>query len=493
MNKIFKVLITCCLILQTNITYADISKTIVFDNQHEEAFDLENFLKQIKMVDQEVVDTCTRKVPYEENVCRDVTKYKKECATIPAHEECRNVNDPICHTETSMEEQCYPGPSRQQCRTIQVPVCNTETRYENECHTTPSRQECRTVNEPQCRVETRYDNECRTVPGENQCRVVVRYRQECSQTGGGQQCRTIPGEVRCERQPNGENRCTKIPPREECSGTPSRQECRQVPYEERECTTGPSRQECRQVPREERICENRSRQECTTVPGQYECRQVPKYEQVCHNESRQDCTTVPGDPICRDVPRDREVCRDNYRKVCENVPAREACKDIPYVEQVCKMETKYKDEQYQCKKVIKVPKEVIVKTHKAKVEVEFNVLSEILGPEFTFDLDTKGDITIKAKANKKQEEADGKIIAAFVKKNVKAQDIGEVNEIAANYKILLLNKKDHFSYLDTKDLIGELSKYSFTFSLKGKINTEKSGLALKIVKKGKTLLDKKIY
>ena len=43
MDRLLKVLVTCCLTFQTQFTYADVSKTIAFENQEEEVFDLQNF------------------------------------------------------------------------------------------------------------------------------------------------------------------------------------------------------------------------------------------------------------------------------------------------------------------------------------------------------------------------------------------------------------------------------------------------------------------
>nr|BDT28554.1 hypothetical protein BHI3_20200 [Bacteriovorax sp. HI3] len=490
MNRFIKASLLCCL-LQSSFVFADTSKTFNYENQPEEVFNLENYLKEIKMIDQEVKDTCTKKVPYEENVCRDVTKYKKECKTIPAHEECRQVNDPICHTETQMETECHRLPSRQECRQVPNRVCGYETKYENVCGTTPDRQECRNVTEQQCRNETRYENECRTVPGEQQCRVVVRYRQECSTVPGGQQCTTVPGRVECSIV-NGENRCTKIPPTQQCTNAPSRQECRQVPYEERECSQGPSRQECRQVPKTERVCENVNRQQCTTIPGRYECKQEPKQEYVCHDETKQECTTIPGDQVCQQVPREREVCEDNYQTKCEMVPAKEECKNIPYKEQVCKMETKYKEEKYECTKVIQVPQEKLLKTHKAAIKVEFSALSEILGPDFTVDLDTKGNVTIKAKSNDGEYYNRGTKAAVFVKKSLKAKEEGDVNNIEANYKVLMMDYNRELGYLTTSSLEGTLKKYSFSFRLNGKIDPKRVALALKITRKDIIEIDKVI-
>ena len=214
-----------------NIAHAENSKSFRFENQREEVFDLENFLKETRYKTETVDSTCYRQEPYIENVCRDVTKYRQECHIEPGRQECRTVYDQICRTENRYETQCY---------------------YER---------------------------------GPQSCRVVVRYRQECSSVGGGQQCRTEPGRVECHRQPNGENRCEKIPPRQVCSNAPGRQECRQVPYEERECTDGPSRQVCNQVSRPHQVCENRPRQQCDWIPAQQVCSQVPYAVNECRDET----------------------------------------------------------------------------------------------------------------------------------------------------------------------------------------------------------------
>ncbi len=225
------VLMPVMMVIMMGQAHSETSKTIQFENQREETFDLENFLTETRYKTETIDTTCYRQVPYVENVCREVTRYRLECRTIPGHQECRTVSDP---------------------------VCRTENRYENECH-----------------MER----------GEPSCRVVVRYRQECSQTGGGRQCHTVPGDVVCHREPNGENRCVKVPPREVCENTPGSQQCRQVPYEERECTDGPSRQVCRQVNHPYQVCDNHTRQQCDWVPDERECSQIPYSATECKDET----------------------------------------------------------------------------------------------------------------------------------------------------------------------------------------------------------------
>jgi len=221
------------LFLIVSLANAETSKKIIFENQRDENFQLENWLKETLYKTEEVPSTCYRDISVVENVCRTVTKYRDVCRTIPGQN--------VCHTEYD-----------QQCR--------YETRYENVCHNLPSRQDCR---------------------------VVVRYRQECSGGGRGErQCRTIPGDVVCRRMPNGENRCEKIPPREVCQDGPSTpRECRQVPYEERECRTIPGERVCRTEPRQEQVCHQVPRSVCHYEPARNVCESIPYQENVCGMET----------------------------------------------------------------------------------------------------------------------------------------------------------------------------------------------------------------
>ncbi len=481
MKKLTKMLPAICLLMQMSFAHALTQKTIQYENQREEIFDLENWLKEIQYKTEEVKDTCTKKVPYEEKVCKDVTKYKKECKTIPAHEECKDVNNPICHTETRTRHECHT-PTRRECHTETKPVCHNETRYETECTNTPPRQECRTEYERVCRNEIRYENRCRTVPGEQQCRVVIRHHEECRDVPGGRQCRQIPPDIKC-RIINGENKCEKIPAREECTDTSSRRECRQVPYEERECSTGPARQECHQVPRQEQVCENEPRQQCHTIPGSQQCSQVPRQEQVCENRSEQICQDVPGDQVCRNVPHQEQVCEDNINRVCENVPAKESCKNVPYKEQVCKMETKYKDEQYECTKKVQVPHEVTLKTHKARIQMNFNEKSTDARAEFKVALNTQGNLALTAKA-------DDQLV--FVKKQINNEEEADINSINAIYNIVMMDKSEYFKFMNTGIKNIELESKLLRFSVDGKIELKRASLAIKISKKEKIKLDKLI-
>ncbi len=369
-----KLLTIFLVLLNLQVVFADTEKVIEFENQREENFDLENWLKEITYTTEQREGTCYRTEYRSENVCRNVTRYRQECHTEPSRQECRQVNDPIC---------------------------STETRYERECH---------------------------QVPGEQQCRVVVRYRQECSTGRGERECRTIPGDVQC-RIINGENRCTKIPPREECSDRPGRQECRQVPYEERECTTGSSRQEC------------------------------------------------------RDVPRQHQVCRDNYRTVCETIPAHRVCNQVPYQEQVCGMEQVPYQVPYTCMQTVQVPHEKILKTHKARVEVEFDAKGSNVQSKFKVALSNKGTMDFSLADSQRD-------VLAFLNKEIKTEAQGDINNISALYKVALYNRVDLFNLPANALSALVLKKESLNFNVKGKFEQKRASLALKVMKKDEILCEK---
>jgi hypothetical protein len=355
---------------------AETERVIKFENQREEIFDLENWLKEITYTTEQRETTCYRTEYRTENVCRNVTRYRQECHTIPAHQECRTINDPICS------------------------------------------------------YETRYERECRTVPGEQQCRVVTRYRRECTNGRPERQCRQVPGDVQC-RIINGENRCTKIPPHEECRDVPGGQTCRDVPYEERECHTGPSRQECRDVPRQER------------------------------------------------------VCRDNYRQVCETIPSERVCTQVPYNETVCADEQVPYQVPYSCTKPVQVPHETIVKTHKARVQVNFESKGAQLNSSFKIALSDKGDLAFTANGLASD-------VLAFLKKDIRKDDVGDINNITALYNVGLYSADSLAKFEREPNKTMTLTKEELEVAIKGKFEAKRATLAFRVLKKGEVLCDKKL-
>lgn len=103
----------------------------------------------------EVPSTCTRRVPYSHQVCRNETRYRERCTTTTRRvckreQVCRRVNGRrVCR----VENVCRNVPQRT-CRQVpyQERVCRTETRYRNESYRC-TRTERRTVNELVRRTE----------------------------------------------------------------------------------------------------------------------------------------------------------------------------------------------------------------------------------------------------------------------------------------------------------------------------------------------------
>ena len=127
----------------------------------------------------EVPATCTREVPYQDQVCSYETRYRRSCQQEPrSRQVCRNV--------TRYRQQCSGGGGGGQvCRT--KPVCRQVNgrrvcRRERVCTNRPGTPRvCRKVpyTERVCRTETTYERVCRQVPYQDRvCRYVTRYRTE---------------------------------------------------------------------------------------------------------------------------------------------------------------------------------------------------------------------------------------------------------------------------------------------------------------------------
>lgn len=183
------------------------SRTIIqFTGQEQESIQLNNELTETRYRTEYRDTTCTRQVPYEEQVCETIPDYDTVCRTIPGRNDCRTEYD-------------------RQCRTV--------TRYRQECSRGPSRRECTNENR---RV-------CRQVPGRRQCRTLP---------NGTERCRDLPGHRVCENKPE-----------RVCRNVPGERTCRQVPYTERECNRVP-RQVCEWIPSRQdcRTEQTGSHQEC---------------------------------------------------------------------------------------------------------------------------------------------------------------------------------------------------------------------------------------
>lgn len=78
MRAFFKATILLAFMLQSVGANNDSTKVIHYENQTSERFQLSNQRTEVYEEEIEVDAICTKKIPYEENVCRDVVKYKKQ-------------------------------------------------------------------------------------------------------------------------------------------------------------------------------------------------------------------------------------------------------------------------------------------------------------------------------------------------------------------------------------------------------------------------------
>lgn len=318
---------------------AESTKEVVYEGQQFEAVELTNKKVETRYREEEVDDTCTRKIPYTVNECGYETRYRTECRMVPGYQDCRTVQD-------------------------------------------------------------------RT------CRNVTRYRQECRNTGGGRTCRTVPGRRQCRTLPSGEERCRQLPSHQVCTNKPPVRTCRQVPYTDRVCTNTPRRQ-------------------------------------------------------------------------CDWVPSRQVCEEIPYQEHVCRDVTRYRTEEYACRRTVQIPYEVVTKLFDGKIDVQFKESNTLQSKaNLTFSLDAEGKVSLQVK------DLSENPALILGKKKVEAEDQGDTLAINALYKL---------NFLDMNKILAPIQKPLKSFYLNetylsfvvGKIlKPEAITVTIKIKRKDKTILSK---
>lgn len=265
---LYFLLLTISVMAHAGIEVRPDVKSFEFTGQSEETLELLSETVNHYTVEETYTDTCTRAIPYTENVCRDVTEYRDvNCRMTPSEEVCENVPRQDCHTEYETE-----------CRNESDTVCTNEPR-----------QVCGYKSEPVCRSVTRYREECNTTRGE----------PICEEVNGRRICR--PGEPRRE--------CHQVSYQDEECHNESRYVCETE--NERSCRDV-TRRVCEQVPR--RDCRTVYERECRTIPGERECDREPYTRQVCEDETRYryeeyTCTKT------RDVPKSDVVKRDEMKVI----------------------------------------------------------------------------------------------------------------------------------------------------------------------------------
>lgn len=219
MIRILASLTLLCLFFPENSS-AQVEGQFRFNGQNSEVLKIEKTVKVKRMIPREVPSTCTREVPYEINVCRDVARSRQECVKVPAGQTCEDVSEEVCKPVTRTREECTEGPSRR--------VCHYESSSQ-QCHERPTREVCR---------------------------ISPTGREVCNTVGGGEYCTTIPGGQVCEEEAGAET-CRNVSYRDE--------DCTEVTR--RRCTKVPAHNECRDVAYTENVCG----METQTRTEQYTC------------------------------------------------------------------------------------------------------------------------------------------------------------------------------------------------------------------------------
>lgn len=409
-------------------SFAELEAPMKFTGQNAETIKLEKTIKVSRPFPREVPSTCTRQVPYQTNVCRDVTRYRQECQWVGAEQECHTEYDRQCRSVTRYREECTRGPSRQ------------------ECSTTPTRQVC--TDRPSRRV-------CTPIP----------TRQECS---------TSPTRQVCTDRPSRQE-CTTTPTREVCTERPTREVCTTRPDGQQHCTTVGGGQSCRTVGGDQSCRTVGGGQDCRTVGGEYSCRTVGGGETCADVGGGQDCRTVggetqcrtvEGDPICRSVPYSDQECENVPRQACRTIPAHNECSQVPYTENVCGNETAYRTETYACTETVYDEKEVekkvsglitvtlktngIVEEFGAVVGVVPDAKGKTFAPVIRLTSEPKTLVIVKSKAAKIKAEGEKEI-------KVEGEVVVELVEPTATEQIA-------FPEVEAASIVKKTSILSVTFA-----------------------------
>ena len=189
------------------MTSAQIQTQFTFNGQNSEVLKAEKKVTSTIRVPVEIETTCTRQIPHEVRVCRDVTRYRQSCSTIPSSQRCWDDSDRVCRPVTRTRQECSGSASR----TV--------------CQDRPSRQVC---------TERPTREVCRTNPRGGQSCTTVGGGTHCTEVGGGQNCYEVPGSQVCRNVSYTDQECENFS-RRRCETVPSRNECTDIPYSENVC------------------------------------------------------------------------------------------------------------------------------------------------------------------------------------------------------------------------------------------------------------------
>ena len=184
-------LLSLMLLTLAQTTYAQSRDSFAYNGQENQKVTLKE-IKEITLYRTEMQDsTCTRQIPYTEEVCGNETFYRSECSWVPGRNHCYDESDYVCRNVTRHRQECTRGRSRE------------------ECTTEPARRVCRTRNGVERCVDVPSRRRCRQVQGRETCRRVAYTDRQC-ETVTRRQCDWIPGQNECSQVPYQEWVCKDV-------------------------------------------------------------------------------------------------------------------------------------------------------------------------------------------------------------------------------------------------------------------------------------------
>jgi hypothetical protein len=91
------------------LLFAQLETTLNFNGELQDSLKIDGLLSVIRPVTIQVPGTCVRQVPHQENVCRDVTRYRQECHNVPSSQSCSTQYDNVCHPLRALVSSVRPA------------------------------------------------------------------------------------------------------------------------------------------------------------------------------------------------------------------------------------------------------------------------------------------------------------------------------------------------------------------------------------------------
>lgn len=261
---------------------------------------------------------------------------------------------------------------------------------------------------------------------------------------------------------------------------------RQIPYVTQECSNETRyRRQCNWVPGQNicrtenrRVCRNvtRTRRECS--PGGRVCRMTPP-TRVCRNGQckmeppRRVCDRT-GQPVCRNVPYQTQECRNEPQRVCHTEPGRNVCSQVPYQEYVCRDVTRYRSEEYSCKKTIQVPYQVRERIS-SNVEISYDQNDVPANVQFNYSLLESGDVQVTIEDNSYN--------PVFVEM-FKDVDYSDETTSRINYRFKFYSKNKVLLPVNNNIRLKDLRRGRIDFSTGLVTNPENVSIRVKIIRDG---------